>query len=614
MVKKVLFGILSFITFSVFSQNLLNDPQKIVIDAAHDRYLVSNFMGGGDLVQISTIDGCQSLFVENAGMIDGMHIVNNVVYGSGTGGNIFGYDLDTGEQVMNLDVPGVTHFSSFISDADGFIYTSERFGQRIFKVDLVTETYSVFAQGGGIDQPNGLLLEPEYNRMLVCMDKTNPPIYAIDMTDQTITLIATTSINGSDGIAKDLNGNYYLTGYYLPGIYKFPPDFSGEPELFYTRSFIVYPTYNSTNNSFLVTLYNSDDWAEIPLDENVLNNPESVTYDSLHNRYLVSNIGDGRIIQIDYLGQQTFFSTLLDYTFGLHILDNKLYVPVNDGSYQGVVGYDLDTRCIVFHSDILEKELLNDITSDSDGNLYVTDCDTDIIYKVNTTDETYSAFVSSGLDYPNGLLYDPENNRLLVSNCLLPGRPISAVDLSDGTVSTVVNTNINAVDGLAVDNDGRTYFSSWETDKVYRYDPLFTNPPEVVSDGHSDPADICINNIHNILAVPNYTSNIVDFISLSGISVNEASYEFDSFQFYPNPFNDKLFLNIKISEKTQMTVSIFNLHGQKIMELLNNELQKGEHNFRWDETCLTKNNLKSGFFIVQVKENDQIKSIKLIKN
>lgn len=43
--------------------------------------------------------------------------------------------------------------------------------------------------------------------------------------------------------------------------------------------------------------------------QNLLNNPESVVFDAPRDRYIVSNWGDGSIIQIDSNGTQSYFST-----------------------------------------------------------------------------------------------------------------------------------------------------------------------------------------------------------------------------------------------------------------------------------------------------------------
>ncbi|MEJ2495531.1 MAG: hypothetical protein P8Y79_14535, partial [Ignavibacteriaceae bacterium] len=173
--------------------------------------------------------------------------------------------------------------------------------------------------------------------------------------------------------------------------------------------------------------------------DNLLNNPESVVFDSLNNRYLVSNWADGNIVVINSWGQQEYFNTELEQTAGLHIVENILYVASSIGVNTGIIGFDLLTGTIVFDVDITEKQLLNDITSDNSGNLYVSDCEADKIFKVNISNMTYSIFVESGLGYPNGIYFDKYNNRLLVLNGELPYNPIIAVNLTDSSVSTIVN-------------------------------------------------------------------------------------------------------------------------------------------------------------------------------
>lgn len=265
-----LFGTFLFLTTMItfsFAQNLLSSPQKILYDAARDQCLVSNYGGDGDLVKISR-RGTQSYIVEGAEMIDGMEIIGDVVYGSSTLGSVKGYNIITGELVMSLGMSGsgVEHLSSFAVDSAGILYTSERFGDRIFKINPITEEYWVFAQGAGLDEPNGILYERDNNRLVVCLDQNNPSILGISLEDSSVTVLATTTLSGSDGITRDQFGFYYITGYYLPGIYRFNPDFSGEPELFFSGSSIVYPDYKESTHSLLITYYDFNDWGEVFLE------------------------------------------------------------------------------------------------------------------------------------------------------------------------------------------------------------------------------------------------------------------------------------------------------------------------------------------------------------
>ncbi len=364
---------------------------------------------------------------------------------------------------------------------------------------------------------------------------------------------------------------------------------------------------------------NKISWFENQLESpNLLNNPESVVYDSVFKRYLVSNCGDGNIIQIDCLGQQDYFNTELTYTLGLHIVGDTLFVSSNEGVYSGIVGFLLSTGEIVFHVDIPEKQLLNDITSDLAGNLYVTDCDANKIFKVRVADMTYTTFVDSGLGYPNGILYDIPNNRLLVLNCLLPNRPLISVNLEDSTVTTVVETNINSIDGLTDDNNGNFYFSSWSTDKVYRYDESFTNPPEVVSSGHTNPADIFYNKLNNILAIPNFSSNSVDFVSMSVTGFEEyagkSGNEKYGFLIYPNPFSHSAQFNYTLEYDSRIELSVYDITGKEIKTLVSETKKEGHHNLIWKGKDNSNQAIKPGVYFCKLKVNNEIVVLKLIKS
>ena len=241
---------------------------------------------------------------------------------------------------------------------------------------------------------------------------------------------------------------------------------------------------------------------------------------------------------------------------------------------------------------------------------YVTDCEADKIFKVNISNMTYSIFVESGLGYPNGIYFDKYNNRLLVLNGELPYNPIIAVNLMDSSTSTVVNTNISAIDGLTADQFGNYYFSSWTTDKVYRYDASFTNPPEVISSGHNNPADIFYNKIDNILAIPNFHSNTVDLIPVTPTEVRENEYLLSGFrlqQNYPNPFNPVTRIKYEIPQLTNASLKAYDVLGNEIATLVNEEKPAGIYEVEFDAI-----GLPSGIYFYQLKAGNYIQTKKMM--
>jgi len=607
---KTIHIILFSIAFIVncWSQNLLNQPQKIVIDAERNRYIVSMWGGGGDLVQIDSL-GNQSYFVENAGMVDGMQIVGDTLYGSGPypSGTVRGYNLETGELVMDLDLSGdgVQHLSSFVVDSSGIIYTSERFGTRIFKINPKTREYWVFAEGNGIDKPNGLLYEPENNRLLVCLDQPNPPILAISLTDSTVSTVVSTNLEGSDGIAKDKYGNYYITGFELSGIYKFDPGFNGEPELFFEGDYIIYPTYNEEHHSLLVTYYFQNGWDEVFLENNLLNNPESAVYDSIHFRYLVSNWADGSIVQIDSNGIQSYFVTGHGSINGIYIAQNKVFA----GCSTKVKGFDLDTKEMIMDLAIPGAINLNDVTADNAGNLYLTDFNKREIIKINIQSQAYTTFVSGLTLQPNGILFDDPNNRLLLCSFGY-NIPILEISLEDSSVSTVANTTLAQCDGFTKDDFGNYYISSWATKSIYRFNSSFNDPPELIYTSSQAPVDISYNSVDEILIAPIMFLDTMVLIPISPVSVddnNESRKKTNLEQNYPNPFNSQTTIRYEIPELSFATLRIYDVVGNEIKTLVSEEKPAGNYNTEWNAK-----GLPSGIYFYKIQAGNFTETKKMV--
>jgi sugar lactone lactonase YvrE len=230
----------------------------------------------------------------------------------------------------------------------------------------------------------------------------------------------------------------------------------------------------------------------------LLNMPESIVYDKAHNRYLISNCATGDIIQINSTGKQSYFVKEMNAIQGLEIVANVVYV----GAGKSVRGFDLETSEMVMNVPVADISNLNDVTADSSGNLYASDVFGTKIIKVKISDKSYSVFVNGqGIDHPNGIFYDPPNNRILVCS-YRANSPIQAISLSDSTVSTLATTNITECDGITKDKYGRCYVTSWQTLSIYRFDSNFSNPPVIFHTNQCGPADISYDWTHDALAIP----------------------------------------------------------------------------------------------------------------
>ena len=268
------YGLIGFLLFQAFiltkhgnAQTLLNGPQKIAIDSKRNRLLVSN-ANLGDLVQIDST-GKQDYFVRGADFVDGLEIVGDTVYGIGNNRKLRAYDLNSRKLVLDITLPGVpeNYLSSIASDSTGHLFISCPLTNEIYRMKISNHKYWVFAHDNGLIKPNGILLEKEKKRILVIDDSPNSTIHAISLADSLATTLYSSTLNSPDGIVRDRNGNHYIGGYYLPGIYKADVEFSRPASLFLPGSNVVYPTYDYRDHSLLITHYDANTWERIYLRE-----------------------------------------------------------------------------------------------------------------------------------------------------------------------------------------------------------------------------------------------------------------------------------------------------------------------------------------------------------
>ncbi|MBU1700620.1 MAG: SMP-30/gluconolactonase/LRE family protein [Candidatus Eisenbacteria bacterium] len=345
--------------------------------------------------------------------------------------------------------------------------------------------------------------------------------------------------------------------------------------------------------------------------QNLLNQPESVVYDAPRDRYLVSNYGDGSIVAIDAAHQQSYFNTSLTKIAGLHILNGILYVASSGEPDIALIGFDLETGERIASIWITDPGMLNGITSDDSGNLYVTDFYNSKIYKIRP-DHSWSVFVDADLNMPNGIIFDAPNDRLLTVMQNEAGYPMKAIDIADSSVSVVMNTQIPSVDGITVDSGGSFYISSWYYSAVLRYDPALSGPPETFSTGHDGPADIYYDAVHDLIAVPNFYTNSVDFLPVDLTSVEGAVTPGTEivFETGSNPFKNKAHFSYELKDAADVHIDIYNIAGRKRATLVDGVRAAGSHHASWNAE-LEPSGLY--FYRLQVGERSRMGKLLLLR-
>ncbi|MCP4705941.1 MAG: hypothetical protein GY865_15185 [candidate division Zixibacteria bacterium] len=251
--------------------------------------------------------------------------------------------------------------------------------------------------------------------------------------------------------------------------------------------------------------------------QNLLDLPESAAFDALNNRYLVSNAGDGAIIQIeaDFVTQSYFQPSLGEFSLGNVITGDVFYTSV-EGKY--IKGFDLTTDQLVMDMTIMGAGNLDGMTADNSGNLYVVETARGMIFKIEISTQTYSTFTTGLGVSPQDLFYDETNDRILVCKYTADPSAIYSINMTDGIKTLVATSAIGRFDGITMDDQGNTYLASHLSGGgIYKYGPAFTEPPELIANYQIEPAGPDFNIRDNILAIPNFSGARVDFLSFNDV-------------------------------------------------------------------------------------------------
>ncbi|MBI3813310.1 MAG: SMP-30/gluconolactonase/LRE family protein [Nitrospinae bacterium] len=251
-----------------------------------------------------------------------------------------------------------------------------------------------------------------------------------------------------------------------------------------------------------------------------LKTPESFIADPSTGNYFISNINsggpngkdddgfitkldkDGKVIALAFIDGKNKEITL-NAPKGLDIIGNVLYASDIDF----VRGFDKETGKLLYDIDVkaFNAVSLNDLTHDSQGNLYVSDWIGNSIFKIETKNNHKISAIAKGsaLGGPNGLNIHPVSGKLI--NVTWETGKIQEIDSSGNIKIIVEDKRFKNLDGIDFDNKGNMYVSSFTGGKIYKITPDLK--VEVFLKGLTTPADINIDRKKNLLLIPSFEGN-----------------------------------------------------------------------------------------------------------
>ncbi len=248
---------------------------------------------------------------------------------------------------------------------------------------------------------------------------------------------------------------------------------------------------------------------EIWRSDSSLMTPESVIYDRKRDLFYVSNMnmeprlkdGNGFISKMDRVGNINDLRWIqgLSSPKGMAITGDTLFAADVDE----LVMMNIVTGEIIEKIPIAGAKMLNDISSDREGNLYIADTDAAKIYRYS--DGKVTEWLTEGLNGPNGLLID--GNRLLVAS--QGSNDFASIDLATKT-RTLLTGEITHADGIAYTGIPGYYIVTDWNGEIFLINPDNSKRSLLkTSDKGINSADIEFVPELNLLLVPTFYRNCV---------------------------------------------------------------------------------------------------------
>ena len=128
--------------------------------------------------------------------------------------------------------------------------------------------------------------------------------------------------------------------------------------------------------------------------------------------------------------------------------------------------------------------------------------------------------------------------------------------------------------------------------------PFFPLNPQEFSSEITDKLNLTCTRVSGL----QYWSNPLYSQCIINNVLNISNHQLSSFNVFPNPFYDRLLVDFSNGENIRIT--LFNSLGEKIIQL-NKEANLAELDLSY---------LNSGLYILEVRQNEKVETIKLIKN
>ncbi len=200
---------------------------------------------------------------------------------------------------------------------------------------------------------------------------------------------------------------------------------------------------------------------------------------------------------------------------------------------------------------------------------------------------------------PDDIALDLKNKKIYWTERAIDYRGIKRANLDGSDIQNVI-TSLEWPSGIALDVDGgKVYWIEDQAGKIKRANLDGTDIEELYT-GLSSPYRLALS----------FENNGSTGVEKKDDGPNLIPQEFALYQNYPNPFNPETTITFRAAKDDHYSLKVYNISGQKVAVLLDDDCQAGTHQVLFDAS-----NLPSGTYFYRLKGGgmNEIKKMILLK-
>ena len=214
------------------------------------------------------------------------------------------------------------------------------------------------------------------------------------------------------------------------------------------------------------------------------------------------------------------------------------------------------------------------------------------------------------------------NIEVIILNSILDNNNLfEIVANQDGGASHIEIANCDIIGGFEKLSFGADCTYNWDESNI-NIDPLFIDSN--INNYSLDPTSPCIDSGITQYEYEGNLITLVDEGTYFGVSPDIGFYEYDNtgisndldaieiqsdLSTYPNPFNPSTTIAFSLSESGMIDISIYNVKGQKVKQLINNHLLAGKHCIEWNGENTAGDKVSSGVYFYFLNVDGKTKAV-----